>query len=93
MNLRLFVLGIDIIIVSVLLAVYGLITSNAGLVGVSVSVGIVGGVVVVFSAAPGEPALGVILNYASMLAHVTTAVVEDLDLLNSKVCVHSASTP
>ncbi|MEM2284483.1 MAG: hypothetical protein QXL29_07735 [Zestosphaera sp.] len=93
MNIRLLVLGTDIVIVSILLVVYGLITSDTGLVGVGASIGVVGGVVVVYSFTPGEPALDAVLNYASMLVHAATAVVEDLDLLNSKVCVHGTSTP
>lgn len=92
MNTRLFVLGIDILIVSVLLVVYGLTTGNTGLVGVSVSIGIIGGVIAIYSTTPGEPALGAILSYTSMLVHAATTVVEDLDLLNNKVCVHSAPT-
>ncbi|MEM1533390.1 MAG: hypothetical protein QW164_04900 [Desulfurococcaceae archaeon] len=92
MNVRLFVLGMDIFIASVLLVVYGLTTGSTGLVGVGVSISVVGSVIAIYSAAPGEPTLGAILSYTSMLAHAATAMVEDLDLLSNKVCVHSAST-
>jgi len=86
-NTRLAVLGINIVLVSAFLAVYGLLVNDNGLVGLAMSAGIVGGVLIVYSTAPGEPSLEAVLSYTTLLVDAVTAVLEDLDLLNGKVCV------
>ncbi|MEM2025209.1 MAG: hypothetical protein QXW94_02835, partial [Desulfurococcaceae archaeon] len=89
MNTRLFIVGVDVVIISALLALYGLATGDQGLVGIGTSIGVAGSVLVAYSTTPKEPVLGAVLSYTSMLAHAVTAVAEDLDLLNSRVCAHN----
>ncbi|MEM1618575.1 MAG: hypothetical protein QXE77_03390 [Desulfurococcaceae archaeon] len=89
MNTRLLILGVDVLLVSAFVAIYGVITGSVELVGIGASTGIVGGVFVVYSLIPGEPSVGALLSYTSLLVNATTTVVEDLDLLTHRICAHS----
>lgn len=89
MTVGLLLLGVNTVLVSALLAIYGVVTQDGGLVGVAVSSGLVGGVFLVYGASREEPRLGSVLSYLSILANAATAVIEDLDLLDGRVCVVS----
>lgn len=87
MTLGLLLLGVNTLLVSALLAIYGVVNRDGGLVGVAVSAGLVGGVFLVYGLSREEPRLGSILSYLSILASASTVVLEDLDLLDGRVCV------
>lgn len=86
MDLRLFLLGINVVLASTLLATYGLLSNNVGLVGLATSAGIIGGVLMAYSTVPKEPSIKAILSYTSMIVSTTASVLEDMDLLGSKIC-------
>lgn len=85
MNAKLTVLGVNVTLVSLLLGIYGVYVDDRGLLGVAVSAGIVGGVLIVYSLEPVVPTRGA-LSYTSILVNAVTAVLEDLDLLNGNLC-------
>ncbi|MEM1961949.1 MAG: hypothetical protein QW564_03655 [Sulfolobales archaeon] len=87
MRVGLVILGANAVLVSATLAIYGVISHDRGLVGIAVSAGLVGGVFLVYGLSREEPRLGSVLSYLSILANASTAVLEDLDLLDSKLCV------
>lgn len=89
MTVGLVLLGANTVLVSALLAIYGLVSKDSGLVGIAVSAGIIGGVFLVYGLSRDEPRLGSVLSYLSILANASTAVLEDLDLLDGRVCVIS----
>lgn len=89
MDLRLLALGVNVVLASVLLTIYGLLNDNVGLVGLATSAGIIGGVLIVYSIVPTEPSIKAILSYTSMLANTVTSVLEDMDLLSSRICALS----
>lgn len=91
MNTKFLVLGINIVIVSVLIAIYGLITGDNGLVGMAVSSGLVGGVFLVLASTPVETTIEAILSYTSTLVNGVTVILEDLDLLDHKLCIERTS--
>lgn len=86
MNTRLLVLGVNIIVVSALLAVYGILVGNSGLVGIALSVGILGGILVVYSTTPQDPSVVALASYSEILVNAVTSTLEDLDLLESRIC-------
>jgi hypothetical protein len=81
------VLGINIVVVAVLLAVYSFVIMDTGLLGVAISLALVGGVMVVYSTAPQDPTTNFLLNYSKNLVNVLTSSLEDLDLLDSKIWI------
>jgi hypothetical protein len=81
------VLGINIVVVAVLLAVYSFMIMDTGLLGVAISLALVGGVMVVYSTAPQDPTTNFLLNYSKNLVNVLTSSLEDLDLLDSKIWI------
>ncbi|MEM1623616.1 MAG: hypothetical protein QXU65_06665 [Sulfolobales archaeon] len=81
------ILGANALLVSATLAIYGAISHDRGLVGIAVSAGLVGGVFLVYGVSRDEPRLGSLLSYLSILANASTVVLEDLDLLDSRLCV------
>lgn len=87
MNMKLVVLGSNMVLLSLFLSAYGLINNELELVGLAVSIGIAGGVILVYSTEPVEPALKALRDYISILINASTTVLEDLDLLNSKLCI------
>jgi len=89
LRVGLVILGANAVLVSATLAIYGVISHDRGLVGIAVSAGLVGGVFLVYGLSRDEPRLGSVLSYLSILANASTAVLEDLDLLDSKLCVIS----
>lgn len=92
MRLGLVLLGVNTVVVSSLLAIYGVINRDGGLVGVAASAGLVGGVFLVYGLSREEPRLGPVLSYLSILVNASTAVLEDLDLLDSRLCVVGGET-
>ena len=87
MNMRLLILGINVLVVSVLLVVYGILVGDSGLVGIALSTSIVGGVLVVYSTTPQDPSITALTGYSEILVNAITSTLEDLDLLESQVCV------
>lgn len=87
MNMRFVVLGLNIIIVSSLVAIYGYIVNEPALIGVGASTGMLGGVLVVLAYVPVEPSQEAISSYLATIVNGITTVLEDLDLLNYKLCV------
>ncbi|MDW8083041.1 MAG: hypothetical protein RMI56_04485 [Sulfolobales archaeon] len=87
----LLLLGVNAVLVSALLATYGVLAGDNGLVGVAVSVGVVGGVMIVYSVSWEEPRLRSLYSYLSMMVNASTAVLEDLDLLGGRLCVTGGS--
>lgn len=86
MNARLFVFGINIIVISLILVVYSVLVSDNSLIGVAVSVGLVGGVLVVYSTTPQDPSVMALTSYSEILVNAVTSTLEDLDLLESNIC-------
>jgi hypothetical protein len=86
LNTRLLILGLNILVVSLLLVVYGVLVGDNGLVGVAVSLGIVGGVLVVYSTTPQDPSIIALTSYSEILVNATTSALEDLDLLEPSIC-------
>ncbi len=83
---RLVILGINVLVGSLLLATYGALVGESGLVGVAASLAVLGGVLVAYGgAAPETPQS--ILSYTRTLVYTTTSTIEDLDLLDSNICV------
>ena len=80
-------LGINIVVVAVLLAVYSFVIMDTGLLGVAISLALVGGVMVVYSTAPQDPTTNFLLNYSKNLVNVLTSSLEDLDLLDSNIWI------
>ncbi|MEM4717499.1 MAG: hypothetical protein QXE81_01910 [Desulfurococcaceae archaeon] len=91
MNTRFLILGVNIVIVSMLIATYGLLTGDNGLVGIGASSGLVGGVFLVLALTPVETTLEALLDYTSTLVNGVTVILEDLDLLDHKLCVEKMS--
>ena len=83
---RLLILGLNIIILATLLGAYGLIVGDNGLIGVSASMGLVGGVLVIYSSAPVEASTSSLMSYTGTLVNAVTSTLEDLDLLDSNIC-------
>jgi hypothetical protein len=83
---RLVILGINVLVGSLLLATYGALVGESGLVGVAASLAVLGGVLVAYGgAAPETPQS--ILSYTRTLVYTITSTIEDLDLLDSNICV------
>jgi len=85
-NMHLLILGVNILVVSVLLIVYGILISDSGLVGIALSTSIVGGVLVVYSTIPQDPSITALTGYSEILINAVTSTLEDLDLLESQIC-------
>jgi hypothetical protein len=83
---RLLVLGINILIASALLVVYGLLIGDSGLVGIGLSTSILGGVLAIYSTIPQDPSLVALANYSNLLVNAVTSTLEDLDLLEPQIC-------
>ncbi len=83
---RLLVLGVNVVVVSVLLVVYGILLGDSGLVGIGFSASLLGGVLVAYSTTPRDPSVVALLNYSDILVDAVTSTLEDLDLLESQVC-------
>ncbi|WP_048813424.1 hypothetical protein [Desulfurococcus mucosus] len=79
-------LGLGVAAAASLLAAYALLTGDTGLLGAAASAVMAGGVVAVASTAPAEPSQQALHYYTGMLAAGSTAVLEDLDLLDAKPC-------
>lgn len=86
MNLRFTVLGLNTVIISALLGLYGLITGETPLVGLSTSVGIIGATLMVYGVSRGEVESEYVIAYLKTLVESTSTVLETLDLLDSEVC-------
>lgn len=87
MNMRLLVLGLNILVVSILLVVYGILIGDNGLVGIALSTSIIGGVLVVYSTTPQDPSITALMSYSEILTNAIISTLEDLDLLESQICV------
>lgn len=90
MNTRLIVLGLNMVILSFLLVVYGYLVNNSSLIGIGASTGIIGGVFLVYAYIPSEPSQEAFINYLNTVVNGITTVLEDLDLLNYKICVDNS---
>jgi len=80
---KLLVLGINIVIASILLLAYGLVMAMPSVIGVSMSMAVIGGVIAVYSSLPRDPEAGFLLSYVKTLVNGLTAAIEDLDLLDA----------
>ena len=78
------ILGINIVVASAILLVYGFSTGDSRLVGLSYSTLILGSVITAFSYIYTEPLLEPLLVFTKGLMNGVTAVLEDLDLLDVK---------
>lgn len=85
MDLKYFILGVNIALISALLTLYGLLVNNSGLVGLFASALIMGLVIITLSFTTREGLLNVLLNYSAMLTKCTTNIVEDFDLLEANL--------
>lgn len=79
------VLGVNILIASALTAVYGLYIHDPTLLGVALSTSLVGAVFLVVGFATSEAMLNSLISYAIISSRALTTLVEDLDLLHSKL--------
>lgn len=79
-------LGLSVVVVSVILALYSTSISDTGLLGIALSTGVVGGVLVVLGTAPRGESLEALYFYTRMIVSGSTVVLEDLDLLDAKLC-------
>ncbi|MCX8198515.1 MAG: hypothetical protein N3E36_00560 [Sulfolobales archaeon] len=89
MNTRLLVLGLNIIAVSCMIMAYGFTINDTGLVGLSTSSGIMGGVLLVFSFTTAEGIVNAFNEYSVLMTNGLTTVMEDLDLLDAKPSITS----
>ncbi|MEM1638458.1 MAG: hypothetical protein QXJ69_00050 [Desulfurococcaceae archaeon] len=87
MNLRYFILGINIVLISAMFTLYGLIINNPSLVGLFASFLITGSVIVVLSFTTREGLLSIFTSYSDILTRFATSIVEDFDLLESTLAV------
>lgn len=83
MDLRYFILGANIALISALLALYGLLTNNPSLMGLFASTLIMGLVIITLSFSTREGLLNTLLNYSTMLTKCATTIIEDFDLLEA----------
>jgi len=86
LNTRLLIFGLNVLVISLILVVYGVVVGDNGLVGVAVSIGLVGGVLVVYSTTPQDPSIMALTSYSDILVNAVTSALEDLDLLESSIC-------
>lgn len=89
MDLRYFILGVNISLISALLTLYGLITNNPGLIGLFASTLITGLVIITLSFSTREGLLNTLINYSTILTKSTTSIIEDFDLLEATPIVTS----
>lgn len=87
MTPQLFIFGLNIIVISLFLALYGLMSGVNSLIGVASSLGVLGGVFIVYSRIPRDPTITALVNYSKILLESTTSIIEDLDLLDSNLCI------
>lgn len=90
MNIKLTILGSNILMIAFLLAIYGLLTGDLGLVGLAVSNSVIGGVILVYSLETSEPSIRALREYIKLLVNTSTVILEDMDLLNNTICVSSS---
>lgn len=83
MNLRYFILGVNVSLISALLTLYGLLSNNPGLVGLFASTLITGLVITTLSFSTREGLLNTLINYTTMLTKSATSIIEDFDLLEA----------
>uniref|UniRef100_A0A7C4FHH0 Uncharacterized protein n=1 Tax=Ignisphaera aggregans TaxID=334771 RepID=A0A7C4FHH0_9CREN len=86
-NTSLLFLGLNIVIISILLSLYGFFTGDSGLVGIAASLGLAGGVIAAYSRVPQDPATASLLSYSKTLVNAASSALEDLDLLESTICI------
>lgn len=92
MNVRLVIAGLNVVLVSAILSVYGLISGESALLGLSASIGVIGITMIVYGAGYEEPGLEHLLVYLRALVEASSTTIETLDLLDSEVCgVHGDS--
>ncbi|MEM2004649.1 MAG: hypothetical protein QXK83_01070 [Zestosphaera sp.] len=87
MNRNLLILGTNILAISALAFLYGLVTDKPPLVGVALSSILMGLVLLVSSFAATEIIANALIEYSRLLSKALTSIVEDVDLLESKLCV------
>lgn len=87
MNKLLLVLSVNILAVSGLTLLYGLLASEASLVGVSLSSFLVGLVLLAFSFTVTETVVNSLTEYSRLASNALTSIAENLDLLESKTYV------
>jgi len=64
MTPQLFIFGLNIIVISLFLALYGLMSGVNSLIGVASSLGVLGGVFIVYSRIPRDPTITALVNYS-----------------------------
>ncbi len=87
MNKRLLVLSVNILAVSGLILLYGLVVGEASLVGVSLSSFLVGLVLLAFSFTVTETLVNSLIEYSRLASNALTSIAENLDLLESKTYI------
>ena len=83
---KLFILGLNTLILSGLLGLYALIVGSNVLLGVASSLGLSGGVFLVYSLLPREATMPSLVEYTRTLLNGLTSTLEDLDLLDANLC-------
>lgn len=86
MNTRLVIAGSNIVLISGLVAIYGLATGDSELIGLSLSFGMIGATVIVYGTGYGELGPEFLLQYLKTLVESATVVLETLDLLDGNIC-------
>lgn len=83
MNKSLLILSSNILIVSSLILLYGIINNEPSLIGVSASSILVGLVLLMFSFSVAESVINSLIEYLSLVNNALTSVIENVDLLES----------
>ncbi|MEM3838061.1 MAG: hypothetical protein QW736_01185 [Fervidicoccaceae archaeon] len=83
MDLKYFVLGLNITLISALLALYGLLINSSSLVGLFASNVILGLVIIAISFSTKEGLSNVLLNYSNILTRYATLTIEEFELLEA----------
>jgi len=79
------VLGVNVLTVSALAAAYSFYAQDTALLGVALSVGLAGAVLLAMGFTTPEATLVALTEYADVVGRALTTVIEDLDLLRSKL--------
>lgn len=86
MNTKLVIVGLNIVVISALVAVYGAVTGDVELLGLSLSTSLIGLTMLVYGTSHGEVGPEFLTTYLKTLVESTTLVLETLDLLDGYAC-------
>ncbi len=83
MEYRYLVLGVNLILASVLVLIYGLVNAEPRIIGVAISIGLMGSVATVLGFSSAEPSAELLRMHSMIVEKAVVKLLEDLDLLNS----------